>query len=52
MATLITDRNLCCDMGLAGCDKAKREFRLDRLVSDTLAIYRAVGWRDSSGDFG
>ena len=47
MATLITNRNLCCDMGVAGCDKAKREFKLDRVISETLAAYRTAGWKDT-----
>jgi glycosyltransferase involved in cell wall biosynthesis len=49
LATLIVDSNLCRRMGENGRAKAEREFGLDRLVSDTLAVYRAVGWRDSSG---
>jgi glycosyltransferase involved in cell wall biosynthesis len=47
MAELITDRELCRCMGRAGRAKAEREFGLDRLVSETLAAYQAVGWRDS-----
>jgi glycosyltransferase involved in cell wall biosynthesis len=47
MATLITDRDLCRRMGAAGRIKAEREFSLDRLVADTLAVYRAIGWRDA-----
>ena len=47
MATLIADRELCRRMGEAGRLKAEREFGLDRLVSETLAAYRAAGWKDS-----
>jgi glycosyltransferase involved in cell wall biosynthesis len=47
MATLIVDRELCRRMGEAGRLKAEREFGLDRLVSETLAAYRAAGWKDS-----
>jgi len=47
MATLIADRELCRWMGEAGRLKAEREFGLDRLVSETLAAYRAAGWKDS-----
>lgn len=47
MATMIADRELCRRMGEAGRVKAEREFGLDRLVSETLAAYRAAGWRDS-----
>jgi glycosyltransferase involved in cell wall biosynthesis len=47
MATLISDRELCRRMGKAGRVKAEREFGLDRLVSGTLAAYRAAGWNDA-----
>ena len=47
MVTLIADRELCRRMGEAGRRKAEREFGLDRLVSETLAAYRAAGWKDS-----
>jgi glycosyltransferase involved in cell wall biosynthesis len=46
MATLIADRELCRRMGEAGRLKAAREFGLDRLLCETLAAYRAVGWKD------
>jgi L-malate glycosyltransferase len=46
MATLIADRELCQRMGELGRLKAEREFGLDRLVSETLAVYRAAGWKD------
>jgi glycosyltransferase involved in cell wall biosynthesis len=46
MATLIDNRDLCRRMGGAGRAKAEREFGLGRLVSETLAAYMAVGWRD------
>jgi glycosyltransferase involved in cell wall biosynthesis len=45
MATLITDRDLCRRMGEAGRAKAEWEFGLDRLVSETLAVYKAAGWK-------
>jgi glycosyltransferase involved in cell wall biosynthesis len=44
---LIDDADLCRRMGDAGRAKAEREFGLDRLVSETLAAYRAAGWTDS-----
>lgn len=44
---LVTDRDLCRRMGQAGLDKAGREFGLDRLVSETLSVYRTAGWRDA-----
>ena len=46
MATLIANRDLCLRMGEAGRAKAEREFGLDRLVSETLAAYKAAGWKD------
>ena len=47
MMKLITDRNLCRSMGEAGRAKAEREFGLNRLVTDTLAAYRAAGWEET-----
>jgi glycosyltransferase involved in cell wall biosynthesis len=47
MARLIADRDLARRMGEAGRIKAEREFGLDRLVSETLAAYRAAGWKDA-----
>src|SRR5262249_2799001 len=44
MATLIMDRDLCRRIREAGHVKAEQEFGLDRLVSDTLAAYQAIGW--------
>jgi glycosyltransferase involved in cell wall biosynthesis len=48
MVKLITDQDLCRSMGEAGRAKAEREFGLDRLVADTLAAYRAAGWKDEN----
>jgi glycosyltransferase involved in cell wall biosynthesis len=45
--TLMTDHDLCRRMGEAGRVKAERQFGLDRLVSETLAAYRAMGWKDA-----
>jgi glycosyltransferase involved in cell wall biosynthesis len=47
MVRLIEDRALCTRMGLAGRDKAEREFGVRHLVPETLAAYRATGWRDA-----
>jgi glycosyltransferase involved in cell wall biosynthesis len=47
MVTLVTDRDLCRRMGRAGRAKAERHFGLDRLVSETLGAYRAMGWQDA-----
>ena len=44
MERLIQDRSLCSRMGNAARAKAEREFRVDRLISQTLAAYRAAGW--------
>jgi glycosyltransferase involved in cell wall biosynthesis len=46
MARLIADRELCRRMGERGRLKAEREFGIDRLVAETLAVYRAAGWED------
>lgn len=45
LVTLIGDRNLCHQLGTAGRVKAEREFSLDRLVTETLNVYRAAGWK-------
>lgn len=47
VARLIVDCDLCRCMGKAGRAKAERDFGVDRLVANTLAVYRAVGWRDA-----
>jgi glycosyltransferase involved in cell wall biosynthesis len=44
LATLISDQELCQRMGDAGRAKAEQEFGLDRLVTETLAVYQAAGW--------
>jgi glycosyltransferase involved in cell wall biosynthesis len=46
MAALISDRALCRQMGDAGRIKAERAFGIDRLRSETFAVYRAEGWED------
>jgi len=43
---LLSDDELCLRMGAAASEKAKREFTLERLVSETLAAYKVAGWRD------
>jgi glycosyltransferase involved in cell wall biosynthesis len=50
MATLISNRDLCHRMGNAGRAKAEQEFGLDRLVTETLSVYRDAGWRGFSTD--
>jgi glycosyltransferase involved in cell wall biosynthesis len=47
LAALITDSDLCRRMGEAGRAKAEREFGVERLVAETLAAYRAAGWKDA-----
>jgi glycosyltransferase involved in cell wall biosynthesis len=47
MSRLIADQDLCRAMGEAGRSKAEREFGLDRLLYETLAVYRAAGWKDA-----
>jgi glycosyltransferase involved in cell wall biosynthesis len=42
---LIRDNELCFRMGRAARAKAEREFRLERLVRETLAVYREAGWQ-------
>lgn len=46
VAQLFSDGGLCSRMGTAAREKAQHAFTLERLVSETLAIYRAVGWKD------
>ena len=44
---LITNLELSRRMGEAGRVKAEKEFGLNRLVSETLAVYRAAHWEDT-----
>ena len=48
VAALLADDELCRAMGNAGRLKAEQEFCLARLVSQTLDVYRAAGWRDQA----
>lgn len=45
LATLVSNRELCVQMGAAGRVKAERDFSLDRLVGETLSAYRVAGWQ-------
>jgi len=45
VSLLLRDDELCIRMGLAARAKAEREFRLERLVSETLAAYKDAGWK-------
>lgn len=46
ISLLLGNDELCAQMGSAAREKAKREFTLERLVLDTLMVYRSAGWRD------
>jgi glycosyltransferase involved in cell wall biosynthesis len=46
MIILMTSPELCRRMGEAGRRQAERQFGLDRLVSETLDAYRAMGWNE------
>lgn len=50
VSCLLSDDELCLRMGEAAREKAKREFTLERLVSETLAAYRVAGWKDEVVD--
>jgi glycosyltransferase involved in cell wall biosynthesis len=50
VSRLLRDDELCLRMGAAAREKAKREFTLERLVSETLAAYKVAGWRDEIVD--
>jgi glycosyltransferase involved in cell wall biosynthesis len=45
MKKLITNKQLCAQMGKAGRIKALREFNLDRFVQKTFNAYQQFGWR-------
>ena len=47
IATLVAHPELCRRMGEAGGEKAVREFGLNRLVEETIAVYGAAGWRSA-----
>jgi glycosyltransferase involved in cell wall biosynthesis len=45
--SLVTNRELCRLMGVAGRAKAEDEFGVNRLISETLAAYQAVVWKNA-----
>jgi glycosyltransferase involved in cell wall biosynthesis len=45
---LFADDDLCLRMGIAARDRAQRDFTLERLVLDTLTVYRSAGWREEN----
>ena len=47
LTTLIRNRDLCIQLGIAGRAKAQRQFGLKRLVEETFNAYRAAGWHDT-----
>jgi len=47
ISKLIARYDLSCRMGEAGRMKAEKEFGLDRLLLETLAVYRAAGWGET-----
>lgn len=47
METLLEKRRLCRQMGEAARIKAERAFGIERLRSETFAVYQAEGWKDS-----
>lgn len=51
ISQLLSDDELCFCMGLAAAEKAKREFTLERLASETLAAYRTAGWIGGNSNF-
>lgn len=48
VSKLFADDDLCFRMGTAARSKAQREFTLDRLVLDTLSVYRSEGWGEEN----
>ena len=47
VSLLLNDESLCHSMGQAARAKAERDFGLDRLVAETLDVYRTGGWYDA-----
>ena len=45
---LLGNKELCVRMGLSARAKAEQELGVVRLVSETLAAYRATGWKDEA----
>ena len=50
VSLLLGDDELCLNMGAAAREKAKREFTLERLVSETPEAYRVAGWKGGMVD--
>jgi len=48
IVTLLTDADLCRQMGSKAREKAEQEFDLSSFVARTLDAYRTVGWKDES----
>lgn len=50
IVTLLTNPDLCRQMGKNARIRAEQEFKLSSLVKGTLDAYRAAGWKDVSHD--
>jgi glycosyltransferase involved in cell wall biosynthesis len=48
IVTLLTDPDLCREMGKNARAKAEQEFELSSFVTRTLDAYRVAGWKDES----
>jgi glycosyltransferase involved in cell wall biosynthesis len=48
---LLNDQSLAHSLGLAGREKAEKNFNLERLVSETLNAYKTAGWRTVTNGF-
>ena len=48
IATVVTSRSICARMGRAARAKAEKELSIERLVTETLNVYRNNGWSDSA----
>lgn len=48
IVTLLTDADLCRQMGSKAREKAEQEFDLSAFVARTLDAYRTAGWKDAS----
>lgn len=47
MEILFKDIDLCRQMGQSGRIKAEKKFGLDRFLIETMAVYRAAGWKEN-----
>ena len=47
LVKLLSDHELVCRMGKAGRTKAEQDFGVQHLASETLAVYRMAGWKET-----